>query len=357
MNKSGSRIYAVDFIKALAIICVVICHATENAYPIGREELFSLSAYGKLLALSLFTIGRLGVPLFFFSTGFLLLDREYTKEKAIHFYKNNLLGLVLTTEIWIFIYNILSLTYLKSINYPDADLKFYQIIYNALFLKYNLTHMWFMFAIIGIYAALPFVANGLRSLDIKCFKPLLCIIFIFLFSPSIINVFARVNGFDPIYHQLDFSFSGGCYGFMCVMGYAVKNGIFKKVGNYVWSVLAVAGFVVTVLLQFYSNINNVAFGIWYDSAPLVLASFSIFNLCIKIKGGIFKNFFSLVGRLSFGIYLIHNIFVIILNHCVNGVNPFCKMIILFIAPFSISLFITAVICRSKKLGRILFFMK
>ena len=87
MNKSASRIYAVDFIKALAIICVVICHATENAYPIGREELFSLSAYGKLLALSLFTIGRLGVPLFFFSTGFCYSTVNTLKKKQFIFIK------------------------------------------------------------------------------------------------------------------------------------------------------------------------------------------------------------------------------------------------------------------------------
>ena len=85
MDKSGNRIYAVDFIKALAIICVVICHAAENAYPIGREELFALSACGKLSALSFFTIGRLSAPLFFFSTGFCYLTVNTLKKKQFVF--------------------------------------------------------------------------------------------------------------------------------------------------------------------------------------------------------------------------------------------------------------------------------
>lgn len=54
-----------------------------------------------------FTIGRLGVPLFLFLSGFLLLQKQINDEKDIFtFYKKNLISLVIANSIWVIIYNI-----------------------------------------------------------------------------------------------------------------------------------------------------------------------------------------------------------------------------------------------------------
>ena len=211
--------------------------------------------------------------------------------------------------------------------------------------------------IIGIYAFVPFLANGLRSLDIKYFKILFYIVFALLFVPDVINVFARVNNFDSIYSPLDFSFFGGTYGFMCIMGYAVKKEFFKNVPVAVWAILAPVSFGITVWLQYYSNSNNVEYSVWYSSALLVITSFSIFNLALRAKGLILKGFFSLVGKYSFGIYLIHNLFVIYLGYNTQTISPLKKLVFIFLISFFCSLAITFLVCKSKKLGRILFFVK
>ena len=94
---------AIDFARAFAIICVILTHVTETTYQLQAEAVWG-GEHIKLLALSLFAIGRLGVPIFLFLTGYLLLDRGYSIEKMKYFWNNNLKSLLMITEIWIIIY-------------------------------------------------------------------------------------------------------------------------------------------------------------------------------------------------------------------------------------------------------------
>mgnify|MGYP000697734088 CR=1 FL=1 len=45
-------------------------------------------------------LSTLGVPLFLMISGYLLLDRDYTKERTLTFFKRNLLPLVVSYEIF-----------------------------------------------------------------------------------------------------------------------------------------------------------------------------------------------------------------------------------------------------------------
>lgn len=98
MTKSRKPWLAV--VRATAILCVVLCHSVETFYhPVLLGQLqvfFPLWNIENLL----FTIGRIGVPLFLATIGALMLPRDYPDVSA--FYKKSLLPLFLTTEIWIF---------------------------------------------------------------------------------------------------------------------------------------------------------------------------------------------------------------------------------------------------------------
>lgn len=95
-----SRKIWLDVVRATAILCVVLCHSVEAFYrPVLLGQLqvsFPLWNIENLL----FTVGRMGVPLFLATTGALILPRDYPDVSA--FYKKSLLPLFLTTEIWIF---------------------------------------------------------------------------------------------------------------------------------------------------------------------------------------------------------------------------------------------------------------
>ena len=101
-----ARIVWLDYARMIAIVCVVITHVTETVYQMNVENLMQYSFHQRIFAISMFTIGRLGVPIFFFLTGYLLLDCKYSSERYKSFLKKNFCGLLLTTMIWIIIYNI-----------------------------------------------------------------------------------------------------------------------------------------------------------------------------------------------------------------------------------------------------------
>ena len=137
------------------------------------SAMLTYSVQRQIFSISLFTIGRLGVPIFFFITGYLLLDRSYDEKNCVKFYKRNLIGLLITTEIWVIIYNCFNMWFKGS----ECDV--FTLLKNMTFLKNtDMSHMWYMPVILGIYLLLPFVANALQNSGARFQK----IIFIIAFS-------------------------------------------------------------------------------------------------------------------------------------------------------------------------------
>ena len=75
-----SHIKWIDLARAIAILGIVLCHATEGIYSLNLDYMFGISTRSAAFAFSSFTVGRLGVLQFLMITGYLLLDREYDTE-------------------------------------------------------------------------------------------------------------------------------------------------------------------------------------------------------------------------------------------------------------------------------------
>lgn len=209
----NERILWLDVARGSAIICVVLCHATENIYQLNLEFISQISAQSKIFALLAFTCGRLGVPLFLLISGYLLLDRHYGNEGSCLFWKKNLLGLLTTTEIWIVIYNV----FLCWFNNEKFDIA--SLIKEMLFLKYvNVGHIWYVSMIIGMYIFLPLIADALQEINVKRLKIPLIISCIYLF-------------FIPTNNVLDLSYSGGIYGIYLLSGYLIKKNTLKQIST------------------------------------------------------------------------------------------------------------------------------
>lgn len=102
------RIVTVDMARMFAIFCVILTHSVEGVWQMDVNSLNARKDSINLVILGLHTIGRMGVPVFMLLSGYLLLDREYDKDKIIKFWKRNMAGLLISTEIWIIIYYIFS---------------------------------------------------------------------------------------------------------------------------------------------------------------------------------------------------------------------------------------------------------
>lgn len=173
----------------------------EFAY--SNIDYMNLSKISQMFRIILFTVGRLGVPIFLFLTGALTLKKQIdTDEDVIKFYKKNLLPLFVTIEIWNVLYNLFNwlVTGEFSINVLFKNIFFLKKVY--------MSNMWYMPMILGIYIAIPFIAKLVKIFSLKTIKIPMMIVFIScILFPSIniiLNIF-KMKGYNTI---LDLNFLG-----------------------------------------------------------------------------------------------------------------------------------------------------
>ncbi len=292
------RVGWLDTIRALAILLVVCNHSIEKAYTLNVESMLGYAWYSRMMALTFFTLGRLGVPLFFFLSGYLLLDRRYDSRQTRRFYQRNLLGLLVTTEVWAVLYNLFNSWYYET------PLSLKTLGQNLLFFKQvNMGHMWYMPVILGIYLFIPFVANALSGTQTKTLYIPAVIAFVYLYVRVELNAVLAAFGHEAVGSVLDVSFSGGRYGFYLLVGYLVKKGVLDRIPGPALGTTLVLGFAVTVGVQFLSYENGVKYNVWYDNATLLLAALALFVLLsrVQISHPLMEN----LAHCSFGIYLVH----------------------------------------------------
>lgn len=114
VKSAKERVAWIDWCRAFAICSVLMCHSSERVYVFSLPEFGEYYLRRQLAALIIHTIGRLGVPIFFFVSGYLLLDRSYDYKNTKTFYRKNLGGLILSVEIWIIIYNFFNVYFYEQ---------------------------------------------------------------------------------------------------------------------------------------------------------------------------------------------------------------------------------------------------
>ena len=327
-------------------------HTVQAVYSLEADKLMEYSLQRRIFTISMFTMGRLGVPIFFFLTGYLLLDREYPREKYIAFLKRNVGGLYLTTAIWIVIYNIFNALFYGTAFGVGKCLK------NLVFIKStDMGHMWYMPAILGMYLFLPFVANALKHTDEKVLCIPLAIACIYRFAVPVINIWLTAGGQETISSLPDVSFSGNEYGIMILLGYLVKKNVFDKIPSAVFIVIGTVGFIFTVVTQNYSDMQGITYTVWYDSGSLLIAALSIFVLLSRISLK-YEKVATSISRASFGIFLLHNLVLIPLTRYYQpGMSSVSRLAVLFMVTFVLSWLIAALLGRNKMVSRILMFQK
>ena len=152
----------IDFARIVAILLVLLCHSTEEGlYSFELEDVVKMDLVQQLFPFCAFTLGRLGVPIFLFITGFLLLTKEYDDSNIVMFLQKNWLHLIICTQIWIVVYDL----FLKL--FIQAEYSIFDILKDVLFMRTytGMPHLWYMPMIIGLYGFLPFIANGLNSVS------------------------------------------------------------------------------------------------------------------------------------------------------------------------------------------------
>ena len=348
---SNKRIVWIDLLRCIAILCVVLCHATEAVYDFDLESMTPIRP-AVVLAFTLFTIGRTGVPIFLMVTGYLLLDRPYDEGGAVRFWKRNLLGLLLTVEIWIVIYDLFLAWYHGYEANPVgilADMLFLQ--------KVDMSHFWYMPMILGMYLFIPFVAAALQHFDTKTIMIPLAIASCFLFGVPLANVVLETLKVGTLSEQLSLDFSGGVYGILIVVGYLFKKDAFKDVKKGWYAAALVGGLLGTLALELWATGNGNLYTVWYDNPLICLASWGIFGLVQGADEVPLPDAVQHLGTCSFGIYLAHKPIMMVLNRWLEIARRPMKVFALFLFSLGISWAAVELVSLVPEAGRVLFFMK
>lgn len=355
MNDSKStRIQWIDLTRALAIFFVVLCHTITPAYLLIPDFTVALSQKSQLYSLCMFTIGRLGVPLFLMISGYLLLDRTYNKESTIRFWKNNWFHLLICTELWWIIYE----AYLYIVNDQQFDL--YSSVLNLLFLhNLDLPHTWYMPKILGLYLLIPFVAKGLDKIDSHTLRIPLLISIVYVYGYPLLKIISTVKGWIIPSLQFDVGFTGGTYGIYLISGYYIRKGGLKKIHSAILFLLFTINIILAVLLQFKLINRGNPYYVWYDNLFLFLASVCLFELLSRTKQIKGYKIIGFLSYYSFAIYLLHEIVRMILAPYIETLplSRFNRHNLIWFLVIVISSIIAFVISKIPKIGKILLYLK
>lgn len=350
------RIASIDFARALAIIFVILTHVTESTYDLGGNYLVTAPIHNTIAGLAFHSLGRMGVPIFFFLSGYLLLDRNYDHDKMLRFYKRNMLGLFRVTEVWIIVYFFFSkILYSQKLAFPELieELLFFR--------KAETNHLWYMGTILGIYLVLPLLANILKNIDKKIFVFVLLVSSAYVFILPTVNVFRKLLKVDDLASQLSVGFSGGWAGILVIVGWMIKKGYFEKIRTKWLLPLSLVFYLLTVLLEVVAYRHGVKYTVWYDSILVDSASLFLTIYILRIRRNQFPKLVSWIGYSSFAVYLIHNVFRQEIAKYINDnallASHIQKEVVLFILTLVLSEIVVYILSRNKKIANGLFFMR
>ena len=353
-TKSTERLKWLDTVRGIAILCVIMCHVVEGGiYELTVRGMQSVGTISKLFAFVMFSIGRLGVPFFLLTSGYLLLDKEYNDKACKNFWKSKCCGLLIAIEFWIVIYNV----FLHF--FYGVEISLIGTAKEMLLLKSSpMNHMWYMPMILGMYITIPFVANALHTIELKTIAiPCTVLILCFFVIPTA-NILFQACDMTLGNTIVSAGFSGGVYGMYLVTGYLLKKKLLKQIQTRILVVCASLSFVCAIVMQVFSYNRNVAYNLWYNNLFLFMCGVSVFELMERIRHVHRGKIIFAIAKYSFAIYLVHNPINMILTRCSSfvTVRP-VRVLLVWIATVFLSTLVTVIINRIPKVGKIILYMR
>jgi surface polysaccharide O-acyltransferase-like enzyme len=293
----STHFYWIDLVRVFAVFQVVLVHLSYVIF--FKEDLFTANWRAANFYDS---FSRMGVPLFFMVSGYLLLGKS---ESVTDFFRKRFMKVGIPTLFWSAAYLLWSVKAYTdgSMNPLNVMLSMLKAIYTG-----NVEiHLWFLYILIGIYLVVPilrvYVSAASRQ-NLTYF-----IVMWFLATPFL-ELVQRIIGFQT---ALVIPVVTGYIGYF-MMGYLLANANLGRRGR----VLSALGCIIAIAVTYFgTNILSAdaapidAYFYSYFSPPTVLASLCGF-LLLKDLGqnlGRADRMIRSVSAASFGIYLIH-IFVV-----------------------------------------------
>ncbi|TDS10390.1 acyltransferase [Sphingobacterium paludis] len=298
MQQSISYIGA---LRVLATILVILIHAStgylNNFHPASTDWHF---------ANALNSFSRFSVPLFVMISGALLLNKQ---EDIVVFYQKRVSRILGPFAFWVFVY--LVYYFYRYTNFDVLPLSRVAEISIDKLLHGPSAHLWFLYMIVGLYLAVPF----LRIL-VTYSQERALLILLLVWSLSLVIMEKSYYAYVP---KIDLTFFSGYAGYM-ILGYYLAKKAWHIPTLFLVFLIAAIGLLNTWGTFYISESNNGFSPTLYNYLGLnnaILAA-AVFLLVKKLVTCPLPFAFAYLDRLSFGIYLVH---IIVLNY-VHPLIPF-----------------------------------
>ena len=284
--------YNMELLRVLACIMVVCIHVT-NYYSRGYGEISHISY---IFSIVINGICRVAVPLFFMISGYFLLPEVMVIKKSIR----RAFQIFVVLVLWSGIYYIWNLYYRKR----DYD-------FALAFEEPVKKHLWFLYAILGMYIALPFLQCMIKKMPDLLMRYFALLWFLFMALDFVIAILDMEVTYEvPLV-------GSSCYLGYFLMGFIISHTM-KKVEIPGWLCFLGAFSCIAIIIVF-TYICTVNTGVhiedFFEYRNVFIASAAAFifydasnngkyELSERVKRGI-----SFVSKHSFTIYLCHVLFL------------------------------------------------
>lgn len=311
--------------SCIMVILIHICNIYNRSFPnITNNEYMFVTCVN--------AISRISVPIFFMISGALMASKKPDLKKSI----NRFLKYLIITVFWCVFYFLWDKLYMKD-NY---DIK-------EIFSTPPSKHLWFLYALLSIYLALPIIQIIIRNISDKFLYYVLLLFAISVFGGYVLDFFDIAVKY-PIAVIAENQYLG-----YFILGYVLYNKSenikLKKISLFALFIFSSA---ITCLLTYAFSLKNGQYeDVWfqYRNPFLMVSAACVFVIMLDLKYKVpyfLKQFINHTCRNSFGIYVFHIIFLNILNKIFDiyqisafiGV-PIFAIIIFILTDISVNLFL------------------
>ncbi len=260
--------YSVDLIRCVAIVAIILVHASGFPYYFRNPEVTTLDIVNWFSTDVYYAIGNLGVPLFVMLTGALLLDPNKVDEPLKVFYKKRFARIGIPFVFWTIIYFVWSFEVRAN---PFSLSALGEGLVGG---SYPI--LWYLYLLMGLYAATPILRVLVKHLDRKLFTYLLILWFVGTVVTPFIHAFTDW-GFQPL--MFVFADWVGFY----LLGLYLLNFKVRKSVAYAAAILGLLGAILgdwaVVAIQ---GPQNNGFFHGYLSGNMIIACAAVFVLLLAV---------------------------------------------------------------------------
>ena len=315
--------YNLDLLRVLSMFLVIVIHVA-NYYCRAFSDITNVSYFFAVLFNAL---ARVSVPIFFMISGALILSKKFDMKKHLKRIKRLLVTLIVFTVIY-FIWDKF---------YMDKQMpSIISLIYTP-----ERSMLWFMYAIITLYIATPFIKVMVDNMDEKLDKLFVILWLITSGGAYLLKIYTKMD-FDYLIPIVNGTYYLGYY----IIGNMIikyKDKIDFKKYNKTNIVLCIISILIITLLTYFISIDkNYYYSLYlaYRSILYNILSIGSFLLIYFNIPNKENKMISFISPYSFGIYLVHGM---ILNVVMNLIDYQNVMSLIGIPFISIILFVIAFI--------------